>query len=359
MDSLLKRLYTDLDSPASYAGVQRLYDEARKHDASVKRSDVINFLEGERIYTMHKPRRVRFPRLKIIPSTLFSDVFCDLADFQKLSRYNGGNRYMLVAVEILSRKMFAVPTKGKQPHHMIEAFDILWDQMGGIRPFRLTTDRGLEFCAKQMKDYFRNADIDKRESYNPEVKASAAERAIRTIKGRLYKYFSEKHTLDWTSALPKLLEGINNSKCRSTGMAPNEITVDNWQQVWDRLYGKHVKRNRTDDAPLKSGDSVRIAKGKEAFEKGYLPLWTDEIFRVKRRIPTRPVTFEVRDQNDELMKGRYYAQHLAKTKPPEETTHRIAKVHRTRINDGKKELLVSFVGFDPYLRSWICEDQLV
>lgn len=358
MDVLLKRLYTELGTAASYSGVQNLWEEARRIDPKIRRKDVVNFLEGERVYTMHRPRRVRFPRLKIIPSTLYSDVFCDLGDFQKLSRYNGGNRYMLVAVEILSRKMFAVPTKGKQPHHMIPAFDQLLEQMD-TNPTRCTSDRGGEFTAKAMKEYFAEKGIDKRESYNPETKASVAERALRTIKGRLYRYFSEKHTLNWVDALPALLEGINNSKCRTTGMAPNDITWDNWEEVWERLYGKEVRRNMEKAGAFKSGDWVRIAKQKEAFEKGYLPLWSDELFRVKRRIPTRPLTYEIRDRNDELMKGRFYAQHLSKTKSPDETTHRIAKVHRTRMNDGKKELLVSWVGHDPYLRAWISEDQLV
>ncbi|KAH7670042.1 Y26D4A.11 protein [Aphelenchoides avenae] len=210
-----------------------------------------------------------------------------------------------------------------------------------------------------MKEYFAKKEIDKRESYNPETKASYAERAIRSVKGRLYRYFSERHTLNWVAALPALLEGINASVCRVTGMAPNEVTRDNWEEVWNRLYADRVKTGNVKEGPFKSGDWVRIAKQKEAFEKGYLPLWSDEIFKVKRRIPTKPVTYEVRDRKDELMRGRFYAQHLSKTKSPAETTHRIAKVHRTRINDGKKELLVSFVGHDPYLRSWISEDQLV
>ena len=113
MEDLLRRIYTELGTLASYSGVQNLWQEARKIDPRIRRADVVSFLEGERTYTMHRPRRVRFPRLRVIPSTLYSDVFVDLADFQKLARYNGGNKYMLVAVEILSRRIFAVPTKGK------------------------------------------------------------------------------------------------------------------------------------------------------------------------------------------------------------------------------------------------------
>ena len=51
---LIRRLYTDPSSPAGFAGVQKLLDEARKHDHSITLSDVLEFLEGSRTYTLHK-----------------------------------------------------------------------------------------------------------------------------------------------------------------------------------------------------------------------------------------------------------------------------------------------------------------
>src|SRR5437867_3016918 len=87
MEDLLKRLYTELDSPVSFAGVQKLYAAAKKEAPEIKRSDVLDFLEGEKVYTMHKPRRVRYERLKVIPSGFYTDMFVDLADMSKLSRH--------------------------------------------------------------------------------------------------------------------------------------------------------------------------------------------------------------------------------------------------------------------------------
>ena len=64
-------------------------------------------------------------------------------------------------------------------------------------PSRIFSDRGLEFEAKDMRQYFEDKFIMKHKSTNSDVKAALAERGIRTIKQRLYRYFSEKNTVNW------------------------------------------------------------------------------------------------------------------------------------------------------------------
>jgi predicted nucleic acid-binding OB-fold protein len=76
---------------------------------------------------------------------------------------------------------------------MITAFNKVFDKIGSNNIRRITTDRGLEFEAKKMKEYFENLNIEKRVTYSQDVHASVAERAIRTIKDRLYKYFYQNN----------------------------------------------------------------------------------------------------------------------------------------------------------------------
>lgn len=359
MEDLLKKLYTELDSPVSYAGVQKLYAAAKKEAPDITRSEVLDFLEGERVYTMHKPRRLRYERLKVIPSGLYTDMFVDLADMSKLSRFNGGYKWMLVGIECLSRMLFVVPSKGKNPQNMKDAFDRLLALLPAP-VWKIFSDRGNEFKAREMKEYFKSKDILKYEGYSTDVKSSMAERAIQSIKGRLYKYFSEKHTLNWVEAIPKIVDGLNHCKCRTTGMRPVDVNKDNWEQLFERLYARDLRpTKKTNDPRLRAGDDVRIASEKGKFDKGYLPRYSDEIFKIKRRLSTRPNTFDVEDQKGEKMLGKFYAQHLARTKGVDETTHRIAKVHRRRTNDGKKEFLVSFMGHSPSIKVWLTEDQLL
>jgi hypothetical protein len=123
---LIDFLYTDLSSPVAYAGVNALYEEAHRQDSSITRELVNEYLEKKSVYTLHKPRRLRFKRATTVPSGYFSDFQVDLADFQSLAKYNQKYRYLLVGVEVLSRQVYTSPVKSKSTGDMKKAFDHLF-----------------------------------------------------------------------------------------------------------------------------------------------------------------------------------------------------------------------------------------
>nr|CAD2185965.1 unnamed protein product [Meloidogyne enterolobii] len=227
LDTFLEKIYYSLSSPASYAGINRVYEEARRKYAKIKLKDVYDFLHKQRVYTMHRPLRKKFPRMATRPSGLHTDWQADLAIFDQLAKYNDGYKYLLVCIDVLSRKIFAVPAKSKSSEDMINAFENIFKLTKGILPHKLYTDRGLEFEARRMKEYFKKKDIDKRVVYSPDVHASMAERANRTIKERLYRYFSEQNTLRWNNVIQKIVSGINASINRTTGVTPYSVTFKN------------------------------------------------------------------------------------------------------------------------------------
>jgi hypothetical protein len=64
-----------------------------------------------------------------------------LADFQSLSRANEGNRYLLVMVDVLSRRVFVAPVKSKKPLDIILGFEKINMEVPMV-PLRLFTDKG-------------------------------------------------------------------------------------------------------------------------------------------------------------------------------------------------------------------------
>ncbi|KAL3108860.1 hypothetical protein niasHT_015036 [Heterodera trifolii] len=201
----------------------------KKKHPKLKKAEFDDFLQRNTTYTLFKPKREKFRRLRTVPTGFMTDVQADLADFQALSRKNSGYRYLLLAVDVLSRRMFGSPVKSKKPADVKRAFEEVFGQMPKL-PETLYTDRGLEFVAKPMKEFFAENGIKKYET-SSKKKAAVAERAIRTLKTRLYKYFSAKSTSAWVDVLPKFLSAINNSVCRATGLRPNEITDVNAREV--------------------------------------------------------------------------------------------------------------------------------
>ncbi len=95
MESLLKKLYYSTDSPACYAGVTKLYNEAKKKLPQIKVKDVQDFLSKQETYTLHRPVKRRFPRNRIVTAGLDVDWQADLADLAKLKQYN--NNYTFIS----------------------------------------------------------------------------------------------------------------------------------------------------------------------------------------------------------------------------------------------------------------------
>ena len=77
-----------------------------------------------------------------------------------------------------------------------------------------------------------------------DAKASIVERFNRTLKSRLYRYFTAANTTQYLDILPSLVQRYNEDVHRSIGMVPKDVTVKNEAEVWQRLYGQVTKTRR-------------------------------------------------------------------------------------------------------------------
>jgi len=59
---------------------------------------------------------------------------------------------------------------------------------------------------------------------NPDVKCAVLERAHRTIRNRLFKYFTFKNTYRHIDVLPKFFKAYNDTVHSTTGMAHSQVT---------------------------------------------------------------------------------------------------------------------------------------
>ena len=79
-------------------------------------------------------------------------------------------------------------------------------------------------------------------SENVDIKAAVVERFNRTLKQKMYRYFTAKRTRRYVDVLPDLVHSYNNNHHRSIGMAPMEVTADNEGVVRKRLYPPNRRR---------------------------------------------------------------------------------------------------------------------
>ena len=110
----------------------------------------------------------------------------DLADMQLISKFNKRFRFLLCIIDIFSKYASVVPLKGKKGLSIVDAFQKLLDD-SNRKPSKIWVDKGCEFYNSSFKKWLKGNDIEMRSIHN-EGKSVAAERFIRTLKAKIYKY---------------------------------------------------------------------------------------------------------------------------------------------------------------------------
>ena len=306
----MEELYTDpKSSAAAFSGRDNLYREARKQGLKVSHKDVKNFAHSQKAYTQHFDTRKKFPRRRIVPSGIGTDYFMDLADMRSLKTRNHNVSYLLCVVDAFSRMIYVEPIKRKTPANVVEGLKKIFATAGA--PFRLFSDRGLEFLGAPVKQYLKDIEVKQLTSQNDSVKAALAELAIRRIKTRWQRWSTHNNGKKYyLGILPHLVWGLNNSYNRVLKMRPAEVTKKNEKDIWDRVYGKDLKASL--EFKFLIGDKVRVLLKKAPFAKGYLPKFSEEIYEIEQRIMGHPPLYKVRGEDGTGRLRRYYQEELVK-----------------------------------------------
>ena len=267
----------------------------------------------------------------------------DLADMQSMQKFNDGFCYLLVCIDVFSKYAWVIPLKDKTGPTLVKAFKIIL--ASGRKPEKIMTDQGTEFLNRHFRALMKEEDIELYNTYN-ETKASIVERLIRTLKTKMWRYFTAKKTMRYVDMLPDMVYSYNHSVHRSIKAKPADVTSANEKEVWYTLYGDHntvsnVKykfkigdqvriSNSANEKEVwytlygdhntvsnvkykfKIGDQVRISKMKRTFEKKYLPNFFKETFIINKQIPRDPPLYKLKDLDDEELKGTFYEKELQK-----------------------------------------------
>ena len=292
---------------------------------------------------LHRPIRKHFTKRYVFVRNV-DDIFgADLIDMQALSKQNKGYKYILMVEDIFSKYGWAVPLKTKTGIAVRDALKQIFKQHV---PKKLWTDAGWEFYNTEVKTLLKKHDITLYSTENEE-KCSVVERWNRTIKTKLWKYFTANHTHKYIDVLDALIEKYNNTFNRAIGMTPTEARKpSNHGAVFRHLYFKKMAKLGEKKPKFQIGDKVRLGVKKDLFEKSYIINWSDKIYTIKRVFATRPITYKVEDDKGVEHKGKFYEQDLQKTKVDE---FRIQKVLKKK----KNSALVRWVDYDSSYDSWI------
>ena len=100
------------------------------------------FLTEQDACTLHKPRRIRFPRRKTYSKGIGDLYQIDLVDLSSLASHNDCMRYLLTCIDVFSKRAWAIPVRTKSARDVTRAFEIVLED-GKCN--MVQSDKGTEF----------------------------------------------------------------------------------------------------------------------------------------------------------------------------------------------------------------------
>ena len=134
-------------------------------------------------------------------------------------------------------------------------------------------------------------------STHNEGKSVVAERFIRKLKNKIYKYMILISKNVYIDKLDDIVNEYNNTYHRTIKMKPIDVK--------DNTHINTDKEVNDKDPKFKVGDHLRISKYKNIFAKGYTPNWSEEVFVIKEIKKTVPWTYVINDLNGEEIIGTF------------------------------------------------------
>ena len=356
IEQQIKELYLDPAEPGSFGGVEALYKRCRESGLKVNRKQVLDVLKKLEVYTLHKPRRVHYSRNPTVVGDIDQQWQADLVDMQPLSRQNSGFKYLLTVVDCLGKFGWVIPVKQKDAKSMVIGLSQLFAQAHPRKPIRLQTDKGKEFLNKDVQKLFTQKGVKHFVTEN-ETKASMVERFNRTLKTKMYRWFEQNDTKRYVDVLPKLVDSYNHSRHRTIGMRPADVNKSHVKKIFAKVYGNHFASS--DKAKFQTKEPVRISSAKTIFDKGYLPNWTDEVFKIKESVNHPKKVYKIEDVDGEPVRGTFYPEELQSVSYDFPDKFVVETIVKERKRKGVKEVLVKWKGYPVRYNSWIPKIDLV
>ena len=130
----------------------------------------------------------KFEKLKVHSSFINSIWSADLADVQLLNKFNKRIRFLLSVIDIYSKCVWVIPLKDKKGIIITNAFQKILDEWGR-KPNKIWVGKGSKFYNIPMESRVEKKWYINVLTHNEE-KFVVAERFIKTLKNKIYKYIT-------------------------------------------------------------------------------------------------------------------------------------------------------------------------
>lgn len=359
----VEKLWTGLGKHASaFAGARAMYHDLRAHgDYNTSYKQLANLLGKIPTYAQHLriSRLIRHRSIDLnigVGETLQADIAempededAEAADPKAVKPYTK----ILIAVDPFDNYLFAKAQKTKTMTETTTSMKAIIDENKLNDLKILGTDAGTEFTGKMFQAMLKKKNI-KHHIFTGVHKAFQAERAIRTLKSRLYRSLRHQFTENWVERLDAVVAAINFSPSRGiNNMVPAEVNDPSFNV--EIREGRQLVRDKEEKylppvpkRTFKVGDYVYRDFGAKnsPFYKGY-DFARGQIYAVYSKDDSKfPTTYKLidrRPQNPVIQPGIFYASQLRAAPDPNKIVFPIEEILGERYSKRakkKREVLV-------------------
>lgn len=341
--------------PAAFSAPQTVAREV-----GVGRSVAKKALEHVDSYVLH--REYKRPR-QFNPYFIYKRrelIQADLIEMRDISARNDGVNYLLLLIDVFTRRVWMYTLKRKTGAETREVLERWMNQLR-VKPRVLQTDHGREFWNQPVRQLLRLHNVSLQLAAGTS-KACYAERANKTMQILIYKYLTDKETTRYVDVLQKLVSTYNRRGHRSLKyLSPYEADQPrNQRRVRDIAIQRFSKVKRKKPT-FKLGELVRIKTDSKAIvssRRAYAEQFHGEYFRILRINQTLPIPLYYLKSvdNGETLKEGFYGEEIQRARG---NVFKIDRIIRWRGRRGhNREALVRWKYFGPYHDSWVPEGDI-
>ena len=306
--------FTRAGHPIAFSSPGNIARYYKRQGVHYKKVDILDTLKTLDSYVLHREYhrpRVRNPYFVYLPR---EQIQMDLIDATQLRRYNSGISFLLVLIDVATKKIFVRCLKKKTAEETRDAIRSIIDSMGTAVPKKILSDFGKEFLNRQVKSYLESKNIQLGHPSRPETKLGVVERVNRTIQDLLYGEMRSRQSYRFIDYIQLLVDGYNSREHRTIKMTPNEAELPENKELLLNMHNQRIQKvvAKRKKPKYTIGTVVIVRNPATKFQRGYNQRFGTEKFEIvdiNLRLPI-PMYFLRKLSNGERVKGGYYSEQL-------------------------------------------------
>ena len=229
----------------------------------------------------------------------------DVVFFRKYKKSNHGVDRLLVLVDVLSRKAYAIPMANGRINAILDSYKKFEREISPKVPVKIVGDN--EFNNAQFREYLQskgttlNTIVAAHEHEGDSHSLGILDRFVRTLRSSLKQWILVHHSQEWLNGLKDVLKSYNDDSVHPAhGKTPSDVFDDMDDllalRFGDALYNARLKHEMQSKS-IPVGTHVRIVRKPSEFEKASeAPRLSVERYKVTHKVGHNKYTIEGKDR---------------------------------------------------------------